>query len=458
MAAAQRRRHRDGRPAARHRLRGTRVRTLSDLGLASAPLTEKSLSTLAQGLVGSEVLRIAGEVRAAIASGRTICNLTVGDFDPKEFPLPARLVADIKAALDAGHSNYPPSNGIPELRKAVVEFYQRELQLEYPVDSVVIAGGARPLIYATYKTLVDAGDTVVFPVPSWNNNHYIYMTGAKGIPLEVTRENQFHATPEQIEPHLKRARLLALSSPLNPTGTGMKPAVLERISRMVVDENRRRETAGERPLFMMFDQVYWATAFDTGLPVTPPALVPEVAPYCVLIDAISKSLAATGLRVGWSLAHPVVTARMSDLLAHVGAWAPKPEQVATAAFVRDAAAFHTFRGEMAERLGKRLRILYDGFKRMQARGIPVEAVEPEGTLYLSARFPLNVSLRGRTLRTNEDLRKLLLDEAGIAVVPFQAFALPHEDGWCRLSVGAVSIEAATQGIARIEELFGELVR
>ena len=137
---------------------------------------------------------------------------------------------------------------------------------------------------------------------------------------------------------------------------------------------------------------------------------------------------------------------------------PKPEQVATAAFVRDAAAFHTFRGEMAERLGKRLRILYGGFKRMQAHGIPVEAVEPEGTLYLSARFPLNVSLRGRTLRTNEDLRKLLLDEAGIAVVPFQAFALPHEDGWCRLSVGAVSIEAATQGIARIEELFGELVR
>ena len=379
------------------------MRTLSDLGLTTAAVTDRSLSRLAQGLVGSEVLRIAGEVRAAMATGRTICNLTVGDFDPKEFPLPAKLAADIKGALDAGHSNYPPSNGIPELRKAVVEFYVRELGLEYPVDSVVIAAGARPLIYATYKTLVDAGDTVVFPVPSWNNNHYIYMTGAKGVPLEVTREHQFHPTPEQIAAVLPQARLIALSSPLNPTGTTMRPEVLERISRMVVDENARRATTGERPVFIMYDQVYWATAFDTGLPLSPPALVPEVAPYTVLIDAISKSLAATGLRVGWGLAHPAIIARMSDLLGHVGAWAPKPEQVATAAFVRDKAAWDQYRGEMAERLRARLDLLHAGFTRMRSRGIPVEAVSPEGTLYLSVRFPLGVTVRAtpstRTLFT-----------------------------------------------------------
>lgn len=434
------------------------MRTLSDLGLTADVVTDRSLSRLAQGLVGSEVLRIAGEVRAAIASGRTICNLTVGDFDPREFPLPAKLVADIKGALDAGHSNYPPSNGIPELRKAVVEFYGRELGLEYPVESVVIAAGARPLIYATYKTLVDAGDTVVFPVPSWNNNHYIYMTAAKGVPLEVTRENRFHPTAEQIAAVLPQARLLALSSPLNPTGTAMRPEVLERISRMVVDENARRAKAGERPVFIMYDQVYWATAFDTGLPLTPPSLVPEVAPYTVLIDAISKSLAATGLRVGWGLAHPAVIARMSDLLGHVGAWAPKPEQVATAAFVRDRAAWDTYRSEMAERLRQRLTLLHEGFTRMAARGIPIESVSPEGTLYLSVRFPIGVTVRGRALATNEDVRKLLLDEAGIAVVPFQAFALPHEHGWCRISVGAVSVADVKSGLERIETLFAELAR
>ena len=434
------------------------LRSPSDLGLQSASITVGSLSGLAQGLVGSEVLRIAGEVRAAVAAGREVCNLTVGDFDPREFPLPRKLADGIKAALDAGHSNYPPSNGVPELRKAVVAFYQREMQLDYPLESVIVAGGARPLIYGTFKTLVDEGDGVVFPVPSWNNNHYVYMCGARAIPLEVKREHQFHPTPEQVAAVLPGARLLSLCSPLNPTGTGMKLEVLAAISQMVVDENRRRERTGARTLFMMFDQVYWATAFDTGMPLTPPALVPDVAPYTVLIDAISKSLAATGLRVGWALAHPAVISRMADLLGHVGAWAPKPEQMATAAFITDGAAFHEFRGQMAARLRARLQALYDGFARMRARGLSVEAVEPEGTLYLSVRFPLGGIVRGRQLRTNEDVRKLLLEEAGIAVVPFQAFALPHEDGWFRLSVGAVSPAAIEQGLQRLEQVLGEAAR
>jgi len=431
------------------------VRTLPDLGLTSAPVSDASLSRLARGLIGSEVLRIAAEVRAAIAAGREICNLTVGDFDPREFPLPKKLAEGVKAAIDSGHSNYPPSNGIIELRKAVVAFYQREMQLDYPLESAIIAAGARPLIYATYKTLVDAGDRVVFPVPSWNNNHYAYLCGAVPVPLTVDRGHRFHPTAEQVASVLPGARLLSLSSPLNPTGTGIDPAVMAAISRLVVEENARRERAGERPLFLMYDQVYWATAFDTGPPVTPPALVPEVAPYTVLIDAISKSLAATGLRVGWALAHPAVTARMSDLLGHVGAWAPKPEQVATAAFLTDPDAFREFRGQMAERLRVRLQVLYEGIERLRARGLPVEAVRPEGTLYLSARFALTGTLRGRALRTNEDVRKLLLEEAGLAVVPFQAFALPEEDGWFRLSVGAVSLAAIEQGLRRLEAVLGE---
>jgi aspartate aminotransferase len=401
------------------------------------------------------VLRIAGEVRAAVAAGRDVVNFTVGDFEPREFPLPRKLVDGIKAALDAGHSNYPPSNGILELRKAVLAFYQRELQLDYPLESVMIAGGARPLIYAAYRTLVDPGDGVVFPVPSWNNNHYAYLCGGRAIPLEVKREHQFHPTPEQVAAVLPGARLLSLSSPLNPTGTGIRPEVLAAICQQVVDENRRRERTGERALFLLFDQVYWATAFDSALPASPPSLVPEVAPWTVLVDAISKSLAATGLRVGWALAHPAVTARMSDLLGHIGAWAPKPEQVATAGFLADPAAFHEFRSQMAVRLRTRLQALHAGIVRLRARGLPVEAVEPEGTLYLSVRFALGGTLRGRTIHSNEDMRKLLLEEAGVAVVPFQAFALPHEDGWFRLSVGAVSVADIERGLERLERVLGE---
>jgi aspartate aminotransferase len=420
----------------------------------AASVTDRSLSRLVQEMSGSEVLRIAGEVRAAMAAGQPICNLTVGDFDPREFPLPAELVAGIERALKAGHSNYPPSNGVLELRRAVVEFYARELGLELPIESVVIAGGARPLIYATYRALVDPGDLVVFPVPSWNNNHYAHLCGARVATLEVKREHGFHPTPGQVEAVLKDARLVALCSPSNPTGTAITPDALAEICRLIVRENEGRESSGERPVFLMFDQVYWSTAFDASHAVTPVSLVPEVKPWTVMIDAISKSLCATGLRVGWAVAHPAVTARLSDLLGHIGAWAPKPEQVATAEFLADTSAFSAFRSAMQGRLRERLDALHRGFLKLKERGVPVEAVAPEGTLYLSMRFPLGGTVQGRALRTNEDVRRLLLEEAGIALVPFQAFALPNEDGWFRASIGAVSVRAIEEGMERLARLWG----
>jgi len=346
-----------------------------------------------------------------------------------------------------------------ELRQAVTRFYRREFGLEYPVESVLVAGGARPLIYATYCALVDPGDTVAFPVPSWNNNHYCYLTGAHPLPIEVTRESRFHPTPEQVRALLPKVRMLALNTPLNPTGTAIEPEALAEIARDLVSENERRRERGERPVFLMFDQVYWSLEFDRWEPVSPPALVPDCAPYVVMLDAISKSLAATGLRVGWAVAAPPVTQHMSDFLGHVGAWAPKAEQVATAAFIDDAEAFADFRRDMHRRLRDRLDRLHRGFSAMGERGVPVEAIEPEGTLYLSARFDLlGKSVDGREIRTNEDIRRLLLHGAGIGVVPFQAFGLERENGWFRLSVGGATVEAIEAGLDRLGRLLDRVGR
>ncbi len=421
-------------------------------------LDSGALSTLARGLVGSEVLRIAAEVRALIAAGQSLCNLTVGDFDPREFSPPASLLQGIQRALSAGHTNYPPSNGVPELRQAVVRFYAREFGLEYPLESVLVAGGARPLIYATYRALVDPGEAVAFPVPSWNNNHYCYLTGARAVPIEVSREARFHPTAAQVRSVLPHIRLLALNTPLNPTGTAIEPGVLEEIARDLVAENVRRRERGERPVFLMYDHVYWSLEFERERPLSPPALVPEVAPYTVMLDAISKSLAATGLRVGWSVAAPVVTQAMSDFLGHVGAWAPKAEQIATAAFLDDAPGFAAFRSEMQRKLRERLVLLHRELEALRERGLPVDSVAPEGTLYLSAQFDLfGRRWGGREIHTNEDIRRLLLDEARVAVVPFQAFGLDREDGWMRLSVGAASPSSIAEGMARLGKLVAECV-
>src|SRR5262249_50059491 len=129
------------------------------------------VSSMAQALQGSEILQIAAEIRALRAAGAQVCNFTVGDFDPKQFPIPVELKREVVSALEEGQTNYPPSEGLSELREAVCRFYARELGLAIQPANVLIAGGARPLLYVAYRTLLERGERVVYPTPSWNNNH-----------------------------------------------------------------------------------------------------------------------------------------------------------------------------------------------------------------------------------------------------------------------------------------------
>src|SRR5258708_2705700 len=132
--------------------------------LGDAAAVDASLSNLARGVVGSEILRIAAEIRGLKAQGAAICNLTVGDFDPTYFPVPPSLLDGVRAALAAGHTNYPPSDGVLALREAVARFYARGLGLAYPVESVLITGGAPPPLFRAYPTAPQPGDAVVFPL------------------------------------------------------------------------------------------------------------------------------------------------------------------------------------------------------------------------------------------------------------------------------------------------------
>src|SRR5260221_6729817 len=211
------------------------------------------LSGMGASMSGSEIIGIAGEIGVLVAAGKPVCDLTVGDFSPRQFPIPAALKDGIVAALERGETNYPPSNGLGELREAVRRFYARELGLEYPVASIVITGGSRPVIDATYRTLVDPGDRVVYPVPSWNQNHYVHLTGGGAGPIPCGPAERFLPRPEDVRPLLPGARLLALNSPLNPTGTAFSAAPLERIFDLLLAENAPRAPPGGRPAYVSAD-------------------------------------------------------------------------------------------------------------------------------------------------------------------------------------------------------------
>lgn len=407
------------------------------------------LSTMAEGLVGSEILRIAADIRALAARGERVLNLTVGDFSPKSFPIPEGLRRRIVAALERGETNYPPSNGIPALREAVSTLYRTTLGLDVGADRIVIAGGSRPGIYATYRAVVDPGDRVVFPVPSWNNNHYCHLVGANPVVVPCDASTGFLPTRDMLAPHLRGARLLALNSPLNPAGTAFDADTLGAICDLVLEENARRGSR-ERPLFLMYDQVYWMLTYGVEH-VDPLRLRPAMMPYTILIDGISKAFAATGLRVGWVVAPPDVTPRMSDVIGHMGAWAPRAEQVATAEFLGAGDELERYRDEIRDAAKRRLDALVAHLRAWRDAGLPVDYVPPQGAIYLTARFALAgcTTPGGETLRDTDDVRRWLLRETGLAVVPFQAFGVAHADGWCRLSVGAVTLDEIEAVMPRV---------
>jgi aspartate aminotransferase len=159
------------------------------------PIVNQKVSEMAENLVGSEIIKLAGEVKEKIKQGEKIYNLTIGDFNPKLFPIPVELKSEIISAYQANETNYPAANGVLELRESVSHYLHTRQGLEYEADQILISGGARPLIYAAYQTILDPEDTVLFPVPSWNNNHYCHLTRAKQIMIEATAESsRFKAT------------------------------------------------------------------------------------------------------------------------------------------------------------------------------------------------------------------------------------------------------------------------
>lgn len=416
------------------------------------------LSALAREMQGSEILRVAAEVREHVASGKEVCNLTVGDFSPSEFRLPRFLEDALVDAVRAGESNYPPPNGVDALRRAIQRFAAR-LGLAYDLPGILVTSGARPAIYALFRAVVDPGDRVVYAVPSWNNNYYSQLVGATAVPVPCDATTNFQPTAALLRDALRGARLLALNSPMNPAGTLFDADTLGAICDLVLEENARRGSS-ERPLYVMYDQVYWMLTFGGARHVNPVQLRPEMAAYTVQIDAISKAFAATGLRVGWALGPADLIAKMADISTHVGAWAPRAEQVATARLLADEAYVDGFVASMREEIRQRLDALAAGLAALARDGFPVETTQPQGAMYLSARFALHGwrTPEGASLATNAEIGRYLLREAGFAAVHFQAFGSTDETGWFRLSVGALSVGEIERVLPRLRAALSKLQR
>ena len=415
------------------------------------------VSKLAQNLIGSEIIKIGNQVNELKAQGAEIANLTIGDLDSNIYPIPAELKQNIQKAYADNLTNYPPANGLLSLRKAVAKDIKSRWDLDYSPEDILVSGGSRPLIYATFKTIVDVGDKVVYAVPSWNNNHYAYLTSANAVELEVSPEDNFLPTADVITPHLEGAVLLALCSPLNPTGTMFTKEQLSEICEAVIAENKKRGE-GEKPLYLMYDQIYAMLTFGDSEHFNPVSLYPELRDYTIYIDGTSKCFSETVVRVVCSFGPTKVIDRMKALLTHVGAWAPKPEQQAVAEFLDNTPAVNEFVNDFKGKIAHSLEVLHAGIQEMKSKNFAVDSIKPMGALYLTIKLDYvgKTTEDGKVLKDSTDLVFYLIEKAGVALVPFSAFGNSREMPWFRASVGACSVEDLQKMFPKLEAALAKL--
>ncbi len=415
------------------------------------------LSHLSDTLIGSEIVKLGGEIREKIRQGERIYNFTVGDFDPSIFPIPKELEDAIIEAYRKHFTNYPAAEGNLDLREAIASFTKSMEGLDYGISEVLVASGGRPLIYSAFRAICDKGDKIIYAVPSWNNNHYTHFVGGEHVVVEAKAENNFMPSADDIRPFIKEAALLALCSPQNPTGTTFKKQDLEAICDLVLEENKRRGD-NEKKLYVLYDQMYWHLTYGTIEHYNPVSLRSGMRDYTIFIDAISKVFAATGVRVGWSFGPATIIGKMKAILTHLGAWAPMAEQKAVAYYLGNSDAIKKYLSHFKKEIEERLRTIYNGFITLKKEGLAVDAIAPEAAIYLTIKIDLvgKKTNKGTLLENQNDVTAYVLNEAKLAVVPFYAFGASSNSAWYRLSVGTCKKEEIAEMIGKLREALEKL--
>lgn len=414
------------------------------------------LSALAESLVGSEIVKLGNEINNRIAQGAEIYNYTIGDFNPAIFPISDVLRDEIIKAYQEGFTNYPPADGILSLRKAVSKFVKDYQHIDYDVNEIQISCGGRPFIYTLFRTLVDPGDKVIYAVPSWNNNHYTSICQGQACEINALPENDFMPSVADIQANIEGAVLLCLCTPQNPTGTTLSKEKLQQICELVIAENKRRG-ADEKKLYVLFDQMYATLTFGTTTHYHPVQLNPEMKEYTIALDGVSKAFAGTGVRVGWGLGPAKVIAKMKALMSHIGTWAPMAEQVATAAFLNNDTAVKEALHTHKQKIEERLLMINDNIVALKAKGYPIDAIAPQAAIYMTIKIDLKgKSYKGKTFNNQEEVTQFLMDEVGIALVPFYCFGADKESPWYRISVGTARMEDLDKVFRKMEAVFAQI--
>ena len=380
----------------------------------------------------SATLAVDAKAKALHAAGENVIGFGAGEPD---FPTPEHIVeAAVQACRDPRSHRYTPAAGLPALRDAIAAKTVRDSGYACEAQQVLVTNGGKHAVYNAFQALLDPGDEVILPAPYWTT-YPEAIALADGVPvvLPTTEETQFRVTVEHLDAALtKKTKALVFVSPSNPTGSVYTPEETEAIARWALHNN----------VWVITDEIYEHLTYDEHRFSSMPALVPEIADMCLVLNGVAKTYAMTGWRVGWMIGPRDVIAAATNLQSHSTSNVANVSQLAALAAVSgDLEAVAEMR-DAFDRRGQTMHRLLES--------IPgVTCMAPQGAFYCFPNFTgvLGREIGGRRVDTTLDLCEVLLDTAKVAIVPGEAFGAP---GYARLSF-ALGDDGLGQGVGRMAQ-------
>lgn len=367
-----------------------------------------NLSQRIQQLSESATIAMSRRSRELKEEGHDVISLSLGEPD---FTVPEFIKEAAIQAIRDDYSHYPPIPGYADLREAISAKFQRDNQLQYTPDQIVVSTGAKQSIANVVLCTIDPGDEVLLPAPYWvTYSEIVKLAGGKPVVIETAIDNDFKVTQDQLEQHCsERTKMLIFSSPCNPSGSVFTEGDLEEIAGFLRQHSQVIAVADEIYELINFEGLHHSLAHCPG-----------VYDQVVTVNGLSKGFAMTGYRLGY-IGAPAWLAQACVKMQgqFTSAASSISQRAAIAALQSDPQELTT----MQEAFLRRRDLVIDGLQKIPG----IKTNIPQGAFYV---FPdiselLGRSYQGKQMQSSSDLCHYLLDEARVALVPGEAFGSPH---------------------------------
>ena len=389
------------------------------------------LSDRINNLGVSQTLAMAAKARELKAKGIDVISLSLGEPD---FETPDFIKEAAKKAIDENWTHYPPVDGYPELKQAIINKFQRDNNISYQPDEIVVSTGAKQSLYNVAQSMLNPGDEVILPAPYWVS-YYEIIKLSGGVPVEVPTDisTDFKMTPEQLAKAITpKTKMLWYSSPCNPSGSVYSREELEKLADVLKQHSN---------IFVVSDEIYEHINFSGNS--CSMAAIEGMKDRTITVNGVAKAFAMTGWRIGYIGAPAWIAKACVKLQGQVTSGANSIAQRATIAAVE---ANPEVLQQMVMTFKKRRDLVIELTSQIPHFEINV----PEGAFYLfpDVSYYFGKELNGVKINNAADFSMYLLEKANVATVTGEAFGNPN---CIRLSY-ATSEEQLVEAFTRIKNV------